>query len=67
MIIHFSGHGIRDDEGDLYLCFRDAAEDELHFTALNVQDVPASGWRSRGFAGCWSRSIAATAALRARR
>jgi hypothetical protein len=37
VIIHFSGHGVRDEEGDLYLCFRDAEEDGLHFTALNVR------------------------------
>lgn len=35
-LIHFSGHGVRDDSGDLFLCFSDAEEHELEFTALNV-------------------------------
>ncbi len=36
VIFYFSGHGLRDTAGDLFLCFRDSVEEDLDFTALNV-------------------------------
>jgi len=29
VIIHFSGHGVQDENGDLYLCFLDTVETDL--------------------------------------
>ncbi|MDU9007161.1 caspase family protein [Sedimentitalea todarodis] len=33
-IFYFAGHGMRNDKGDLFLCFRDSMDNRLSFTAL---------------------------------
>jgi hypothetical protein len=35
VVIYFSGHGMRDDDGDLYLCMKDSKGDRLDLTALS--------------------------------
>ena len=39
VLIYFSGHGLRDDAGDLYLCFTDADENALDVTAQRVTEI----------------------------
>ena len=38
-LIHFSGHGVQDPGGDLYLCFADTKVDELEISALPIEQV----------------------------
>ncbi len=38
-VVHFSGHGLQDDAGDLHLCFTDTVRDELEITALAVEGL----------------------------
>lgn len=35
VLIYFSGHGMRDDDGNLYLCMKDSKGDRLDLTALS--------------------------------
>jgi hypothetical protein len=37
LIFYFSGHGLRDSNGDLFLCFTNTDQQDLDFTALNVR------------------------------
>jgi Caspase domain len=37
LIVYFSGHGLRDSNGDLFLCFTNTDQQDLDFTALNVR------------------------------
>jgi hypothetical protein len=38
-VIHFSGHGMQDEDGGLYLCFTDTRADELEISALAVEHL----------------------------
>lgn len=38
-IFYFSGHGMRNDDGDLFLCFTDTDEADLELTALNISQL----------------------------
>lgn len=41
-IIYFSGHGMRDSDGDLYLCTKDSLEDQLDNTAYPFETLSKS-------------------------
>ncbi|MGH3999724.1 MAG: caspase family protein, partial [Pseudonocardiaceae bacterium] len=38
-LLYFTGHGLKDDEGRLYLAMTNTARDDLLFTALSAQQV----------------------------
>lgn len=41
-IVYFSGHGMRDSDGDLYLCMKDSHEDQLDNTAYRFETLSKS-------------------------
>ncbi|MEU8632655.1 caspase family protein [Amycolatopsis sp. NPDC048633] len=48
-LLYFTGHGVKDDDGSLYLAMADTRRDSLMFTALAAELV------DRAMAGCPSR------------
>jgi YVTN family beta-propeller protein len=39
MLLYFTGHGLKDDDGRLYLAMADTERDDLLFTALSAQQI----------------------------
>lgn len=48
-LLYFTGHGVKDDDGSLYLAMANTRRDSLMFTALAAEQV------DRAMAGCASR------------
>ncbi|WP_328444083.1 caspase family protein [Amycolatopsis sp. NBC_00438] len=48
-LLYFTGHGVKDDDGSLYLAMANTRRDSLMFTALAAEQV------DRALAGCASR------------
>ncbi|WP_350274850.1 caspase family protein [Kribbella sp. HUAS MG21] len=47
MLLYFSGHGLKDDNGRLYLAMKNTVRDSLRFTALSAQLVRETVSESR--------------------
>jgi hypothetical protein len=47
MLLYFSGHGLKDDNGRLYLAMRNTVRGSLRFTALSAQSVQETVSESR--------------------
>lgn len=41
-LLYFTGHGLKDDQGNLYLAMADTSRDDLLFTALSAQQVDSA-------------------------
>ncbi|MGH3938463.1 MAG: caspase family protein [Pseudonocardiaceae bacterium] len=48
-LLYFTGHGLKDDDGDLYLAMTDTNRDNLLYTAVSAQHI------SRSMESCSSR------------
>ena len=60
-LLYFTGHGLKDDEGRLYLAMTNTRRDGLLFTALSAEQVDQAMEGCASRQRCWS-STAATAA-----
>ncbi|TCC22661.1 caspase, EACC1-associated type [Kribbella speibonae] len=47
MLLYFSGHGLKDDNGRLYLAMKNTVRDSLRFTALSSESVQETVSESR--------------------